>query len=205
MDVNVLRAEVRKALPISQPPLLVRHCERSDMDSLAAWPAYPEPYSVFTFSFADLGANEMDSLYRDREGQEDRMTLVADHGLAKCIGYAALLEIDWKRRESGNMALRVHPEWCGKGIGSGMLSAVRHWWLSSGMRCLCLDVASSNERAVRCYEKVGFAIAKEFWREAEDLKKVDLADPKWRFLDGHVRFTSQVPELRFLLMRLMVG
>ena len=205
MDVSMQRIELLETLPISRPPLLVRSFERTDMDLLAAWPAYPEPYSSFTFSFADLGANEMDSLHRSRQSHDDRITLVADHGSTMCIGYVALLKIDWKLRECGNMSVRVHPEWCGKGIGSNLLAAVRDWWFNSEMTCLRLDVACTNLRAIRCYEKVGFTKSGEFWREAEDLGGIDLADPKWRFLDGHVRMGPRVPEVQFLLMEVRAG
>jgi RimJ/RimL family protein N-acetyltransferase len=205
MEANILRTALQEALPVSRPPLLVRNCERSDTDSLAVWPAYPKPFDSFIFSFADLAANEIDSLYRDRQDQKDRITLVVDCGSVSCIGYVALLEIDWEGRECGNMGIRVHPQWCNKGIGSTMLKAIQDWWFGSGMNCLRLDVASSNKRAVRCYEKVGFSKAKGFWREATDLKEANLADPQWRFLDGHIRTTSRVPELRFLLMELRAG
>ena len=205
MDESILRRELLKTLPISRGPLVVRSCQRSDLDLLAAWPAYPDPYSVFTFSFAHLGPREMDSLHDNRQRQEDRITLVADHGPANSIAYLALLEIEWGRRESRNLGIRVHPEWCGKGVGGDMLAAVRDWWFANGMGALRLDVASSNERAVGCYEKAGFVRSGEFWREASDLIGANLADSKWRFLDGHVRHVSRAPEVRFLLMELKPG
>lgn len=200
--MNIMRKKLLEALPISRPPLVIRKCERSDMDMLAAWPAYPHPYGSFAFSFANLGTTQIDLLFCDRESREDRIALAVDNLSAKAIGYIAPIEIDWECRESGNMTVRVHPEWCGKGIGGAMLETVGDWWFRNGMKRLCLDVASSNIRAIRCYEKVGFTRFGEFWREDAGLKSVDFADPKWRFLDGHVRFGLGVPEVRFLLMEL---
>lgn len=200
--MSALRTEVLEALPISRGPLLVRSCERPDMDLLAAWPVYPPPHDVFVFSFAHLPPTEMDSLFDSRRQQEDRITLVADYGLAGAIGYVALLEIDWERRRSHNLGVRVHPEWCGRGVGSEMLAVVRDWWFAGGMKLLRLDVASANARAVRCYEKVGFVRRGEFWKEDLHLAGADLADPSWRFLDGHVRAEARVPESRFLVMEL---
>ncbi len=202
MDANVFRDRLLGTLPISREPLLLRGCERPDMDLLAAWPNYPPPHDVFVFSFARLTPTEMDSRYNDRLRQEDRITLVADWGSDKAVGYLALLEIRWERRESHNLGIRVHPEWCGRGIGAEMLVAARDWWFESGMKLLRLDVASSNSRAVRCYEKVGFVRRGEFWQEAPDLAEADLAHPRWRFLEGHVRTGARAPELRFLVMEL---
>ena len=200
--MSALRGRLLGTLPISRGSLLVRACERSDMDLLAAWPPYPPPHDMFVFSFAHLPAGEMDALYDDRRQQDDRITLVADSGPAGCIGYVALLEIDWERRTSHNLGIRVHPDWCGKGVGTAMLVAVKDWWFAGGMEGLRLDVASSNVRAVTCYEKVGFVKRGEFWKKDPGLVGVDASDPRWRFLNEHVRAGAHAPESRFLVMEL---
>ena len=205
IDVSKTRSEMLATLPIRRDSLLVRSCQRSDLDILATWPEYPQPYASFTFSFSHFGPAALDSLHRERERQQDRITLVVDRGTAKSIAYLSLLEIDWASGRTGNMGMRVHPELCGKGIGSTMLTAVRDWWFAAGMQGLRLDVAAPNARAVRCYEKVGFTRSGEFWREAPDLDGVDLSDPQWRFLEGHVRAGSGVPELRFYWMETSPG
>lgn len=186
-------------------PLKVRWCERSDMNLLSRWSEYPEPYNVFNFSFAHLSPSEMDSFYEARQRQVDRMVLVVDYRDVKSIGYLSLLGIDWENRRCSNMGIRVHPEWCGKGVGIGMLAIVRDWWFANGMTRLRLDVANSNARAIRCYEKVGFVRIGKLWRESPDLRGINLAESKWRFLRGHVRTESSTPEVHFLLMELKLG
>ena len=200
--MNPIRRKLIQELPIIGPDLIIREFERSDMDLLAAWPSYPHPYASFTFSFSNLDSADMDSLYRERYGDENRISLVADHLASQAVGYISLIEIDWQRRGCRNIGIRVHPEWCGKGVGTVMLAAVSEWWFCSGMNKLRLDVASSNQRAIRCYEKVGFTIYGEFWKAMDDLKGVNFADPKWHFLKGHIRNESRIAELRFLLMQL---
>lgn len=205
MDVSNAWSEMLATLPIRREPLVVRRLQREDLDLLAAWPAYPQPYASFTFSFSHFGRAELDSLYQERERQQDRITLVVDRGAAKTIGYLALLEIDWEGGRTGNMGIRVDPEWCGKGVGLTMLTAVRDWWFAAGMKALRLDVAAPNSRAVRCYEKVGFVRLGEFWRDAPELGEVDLRDPQCRFLEGHVRISSGGPQLRFYWMESSPG
>jgi len=201
-DASVLRGKLLEALPVVRRPLVIRLCERSDLDALSGWPPYPEPYDVFSFSFARLSNAELDSFHSSGRERKDRITLVADLDSARAIGYLSLIGIDWESRRCVNMGIRVHPDWCGQCIGSRMLTAVRDWWFVGSMSCLRLDVAGSNTRARSCYEKAGFSKIGEFWREAPDLRGKDLTEPKWRFLARHVRAVSSTPEVRFLLMEL---
>jgi RimJ/RimL family protein N-acetyltransferase len=200
--VNPVRKILIQELPIVRPNLIIRKFERSDMDLLQEWPSYPHPYGSFNFGFAGVGATEMDSLFRERYDDENRISLIVDHLSARAIGYISLIEVDWQLRGCGNMGIRVHPAWCGKGIGTAVIAAISEWWFDSGMNHLRLDVASSNKRAIRCYEKVGFTKYGEFWKAVDNLRGVNLTDPNWHFLNGHIRNISQIPELKFLLLEL---
>jgi RimJ/RimL family protein N-acetyltransferase len=181
--------------------MTIRPCTRADLDLLASWPRYSWPYQAFDFSFRSLGPVERDRFFVDRVQGEDRITLVCDRGPDAAIGYLALLRIDWPSRAARNMSLRVHPDWCSKGIGTDMLQLVSEWWFDLGMQALQLDVAATNRRAFRCYRKAGFSQAGEFWREATDLQSVDLASARYDFLQEHARFSGPVPEIRFIWMR----
>ena len=198
---NSLVRDLCHALPLISDQMSVRLCNRSDLDLLASWPPYPWPYHAFDFSFRSSGPSERDAFFVDRVWGDDRIMLVCDHGSNAAIGYIALLRIDWQTRTAENTSLRVHPDWCGKGIGTRALKIVGEWWFDLGMQALQLDVAATNQRAVRCYLKAGSAYAGEFWREALDLQNVDLDDSRYDFLRDHVRFSGPVPEIRFYWMR----
>jgi RimJ/RimL family protein N-acetyltransferase len=185
--------------------MTVRPCTRADLDLLASWPPYPWPYHAFDFSIRSHGPSERDAFFADRVQRDDGITLVCDHGSNMAIGYIALLRIDWHSRTAENMALRVHPDWCGKGTGTRMLLMVTDWWFGLGMQALQMDVAATNQRAVRCYLKAGFTDAGEFWKEAPDLQNVDIDDSRYDFLRDHVRFSGPIPEIRFYWMRRTSG
>lgn len=109
--------------------------------------------------------------------------------------------IDWQAGTVGNLGVRIHPERCGQGIGSLMLHAVIDWGAAHGLASFCLDVAASNGRAIRCYQKAGLRKTAELWRPAPDLRTVNLSESRYDFLRPYVRFVSpQEPELRFLIM-----
>ena len=187
-------------LPLCQGDLTIRQCTRADLDLLGAWPDYAFPYQGMEFSFRGKSALEKDQWYQARQDNPDTIILVADHPEAAAIGYLALLRIDWQARIIGNFGLRVHPAWCDQGIGTAMLRAVSRWAFERGVAAVRVNVAASNTRAVRCYEKVGFVRSGELWRDAADLQGIDLSTDRYAFLQPHVRLESELPKLRFLLM-----
>jgi len=198
------KGELLTRLPIEVEALVLRACTRRDIDHLAAWPAYPFPYEGFTLSFRGGDQTTLDDAHRRLALAKDRLTLVADTPDEVCIAYLALLDIDWDGRRVGNTSVRVHPGCCGQGIGTRILDAVCGWAPASGVRSLRIDVAASNERAIRCYVKSGFRQIGEEWRAAPDLLPADLADPRYEFLRKHARTAHGAPELRFLLLERLV-
>jgi RimJ/RimL family protein N-acetyltransferase len=182
--------------------LTVREWTREDIDALAAWPNYAFPYQGFEFSFRAMSPSEKDELFQDRQGRPNAIVLVADHTEQPAIGYVALTRIDWMEHIVGNFGLRIHPAWCNKGRGTSVLRMVSRWLFIWGIEAVRVDVAASNMRAVRCYEKVGFLKEGEIWRDARDLKGVDVSTSRYDFLRPHVRLDDEIPKLRFLLMEL---
>ena len=98
------------------------------------------------------------------------------------------------------MAVRLHPEYTDRGIGTEMLTLVGDWWFRNGMNKLKLDLAATNHRAIRSYFKAGFKEVGEFWREAPDLAGVDLSEPRYDFKEGNIRLEGDVPMVRFFWM-----
>lgn len=65
-----------------------------------------------------------------------------------------------------------------------------------------LDVAASNERAIRCYEKVGFSSVGEMWQDAPDFKEIDTSHGRYDFLRSRLHQENEIPTLKFLIMEL---
>ena len=196
------KEEMLRALPVVHGDLTIREWTRRDVDLLASWPAYPFPYEEFRFSFAQMDSAERDELFRARQEKPDTIVLVVDHRRQPAIGYIALRSIDWETGTIGNLGFRVHPGWCGRGVGTSVLRCVTQWSFERGVVLWRLDVAASNTRAVRCYERVGFVPTGKIWREASDLCDVDLDAPRYDFIRPHIRRRDGKVELKFLVMEL---
>jgi RimJ/RimL family protein N-acetyltransferase len=189
-------------LPLITEGLTIRRWTRDDVDRFAQWPGYGFPYEAFDFGFRAMDPTERDRVYRDREARPDAMILAVDGDAGACLAYLALHGIDWAKGQVSNFGFRVHPHRCGRGIGTAILQAVTHWLFQGGISSVSVDVAASNPRAVRCYEKVGFVQTGTVWRDAVDLADIDLSTPQYAFLRPHVRMEKGVPQLCFWLMAL---
>jgi RimJ/RimL family protein N-acetyltransferase len=148
-----------------------------------------------------MDAAERDALFRARHEREDAIVLVVDRrcGTRTAIGYLGLRCVDWETGTVGKVGMRVHPDWCGQGVGTSILRSVTRWSFEHGFARWRLDVAASNARAVRCYEKAGFVRTGERWRGAG---RVDLGEPRYGFLGPHLRGPENALELRFWVMEL---
>lgn len=170
------------------------------MDKLASWPKYPFPYEAFDFSFKSMNAKEKDEYFRKRNGNPNMIITVVDYIKQPVIGYFAPHLIDWDNRKVGNFGYRIMPTYCSKGIGTSILREVIQWLFECGIDTICLDVAASNSRAIRCYEKTGFVKRGEIWRNDEGLRNLDLSGERYDFLRSHVRLDKPIPQLCFWLM-----
>ena len=200
--MELSKCDMLTLLPRRAGEYAIRQWRRDDMDELAQWPSYPFPYEAFNFSFRGMSSDELDELFRTREEKPNMIVLVVDHVRQPAMGYFAPQQIDWAARRIGNFGFRIHPSWCNKGVGTLVLREFTRWCLDCGQKVICLDVAASNARAIRCYEKVGFVRTGEIWRQAADLRGADLTDPRYDFLRPHVRVNEGSVRLRFWLMEL---
>ena len=199
---GVSKRGMLESLSIQEDGLTIRHWNREDMDLLAAWPSYPFPYEAFDFSFRDSPVEERDRVFSMREARGDTLVLVVDHESRQAVGYISLGEIDWEKREIGNMGIRIEPSRRNRGAGTQALKMIARWCFDYGIEEIRLDVAASNGGAIRSYEKAGFEKTGEFWREALDLEGEDLDQPRYDFLKPHLRLDGATPSIRFFWMGL---
>jgi len=200
MKPALTKRQLQKALPIRAGASVVRGWTRADLERLADWPKYPFPYEGFEFSFKAMDPAGRDRLFEQRDGKTDSLPLVIDQGEQAAIGYIALARIDWAEGRVGNFGFRIHPDWVDRGIGSAVLGVVCQWCFDLGMSAIGVDVAASNGRAVRCYQKAGFQKVGETWRPADDLEAADLGASRYDFLRPHLRREAEGLKLRFVLM-----
>lgn len=201
METSTDRQRLERFFPATADDLCVRVWERDDVDRLAMWPRYPFPFERFDLGYHSTTHDERNRAFEKFSSNQDRLLLVGDAGTTQTVMFASLNSVGGTTRVIGNMAYRIHPSWCEQGIGTRFIQLIAKQCFASGIEVFRFDVAASNPRAVRCYEKAGFTIVGEFWHGDEEfLSAIDINQPAFDFLRPHVQRTSSGWELRFYWM-----
>src|SRR5690554_4413400 len=122
-----------KKLPIFVDNFKIRELERNDIDLYASWPDYSPPYDIFNTSLKTKPFSERDWRWKKYCSSNESLSLVIDHEKDKVIGKFSLFNIDWEEKIINNMGIRLHPEWCNKGIGSKLLKVISEWCFNNGI------------------------------------------------------------------------
>ena len=198
MEYQTDRQRLRRQFPVTAGDLGVRLWERDDVDRLALWPPYPFPFERFDLGYRAMSQNERDRAFEKFGSNPDRLLLIGDTGTARTVMFVSLNSVGGNTRVIGNMAYRIHPSWCDRGVGTQFIQLITERSFAAGIEVFRFDVAASNPRAIRCYEKAGFRIVDEFWRQDEDiLGAIDISQPAFDYLRPHVRRVTGGWELRF--------
>ena len=181
---------------------IVRRAVPENLPQIAAWPEYSWPHD-WANMIDDLARSEDGRYWWERIDAPDRCqysVVLPESG--EIIGVHAFARIDWGKATVGNMGIRIRPDLCEQGYGRETLAPLLEAALNSGIRSVRLDVAATNERAVRCYEKCGMLRDDdEFWRENKG-EPIDPADPKWAPLLPNLRPDGDKWMVRFYWMEI---
>ena len=159
--------------------VILRELARGDVDEMARWPRFDEP--ELQWANIELAtARERDAWYeRSRSNPtRRRFTVFARDG--RCVGTIGLRNIDFRFGE-GTLGIIINSADVGGGYGTDAVrTIVRYAFERLGLRKVYLDVAEGNERARRCYDRVGFARIGQH-RGPEGINYVDMVLTRDRF------------------------
>jgi RimJ/RimL family protein N-acetyltransferase len=134
--------------------IVLRELARADVDLMAQWPRFREP----ELQWANLElatARERDAWFeRSRSNlTRRRFTIWARD---RAVGTIGLRNIDLRYGE-GTLGIIVNAADVSRGYGTDAIRALVGFAFEKlGLRKVYLDVAEGNDRAQRCYDRVGF-------------------------------------------------
>jgi pimeloyl-ACP methyl ester carboxylesterase/RimJ/RimL family protein N-acetyltransferase len=181
MFTFVIPSQPGLALPLHGPRVAIRPHEPADIGRRAQWRPFTDPlYRLW--APATLPAVQLDNFYRQRRQDPTRHYYAIDDERGQLIGDLSLREIRVGRQ--ARLGITIGADWVSQGYGTEALRAfIPYYFTILRFQELHLDVAASNIRAVRCYEKLGFQRAAEFYRPvAADADLSFLADERYALL-----------------------
>ncbi len=187
---------------ISFPEITIRKMISEDLPCIASWPPYPWPSDWANMVGNESAKTEDGNYWWEQIDKPDRCHYsIITRESGDIIGVYTFSKIDWVNKNIGNMGVRIHPDWRGKGIGSQTLSILIQEVLKVGIKSIRLDVGATGKHTIQLYRKCGMKIVDEFWREAVGPK--DANDPKWAPLMPHMRVENEKWMLRFYWMEIL--
>jgi len=136
----------------------LRHMVRADIDQMAHWPRFWEP----DLQWANLDLtfpSERDAYFQRGRTNVTRRRFVIVDERGEIIGTVGLRNLDFLRGE-GTLGIIIRADRVGKGYGTDTVRAVaRYAFDVLDLERVILDVAETNRRARRVYEKLGFVVS----------------------------------------------
>jgi RimJ/RimL family protein N-acetyltransferase len=145
------------------PRVKVRKFTRKDLDKRCEWQRYENPlYRHHNIYLPTQGM--LDYWYKTWVNGRGRISFAIEDEKGRMIGQISLREID-RRGGVTRLGISLAPDAVNKGYGTEALRTfLRCYFNEMAFKRMVLDVAQYNRRAIRCYEKLGFTVTREFLR-----------------------------------------
>ncbi len=164
----------------------VRPLARADLDEIEAWTPFADPlYRSFNrFPWHRLGKDLWFAL-ESLDPLVERYAIVDAED--RVIGVLGL--VGGEPQASPELSIFLGADFCGKGLGTDALQAVlRYGFEERAFRSVRLQVAATNHRAQRAYEKCGFRRTGQRYRLVEEGESLAFLDhPEYRCLREYYR------------------
>lgn len=143
----------------------IRPWKRQDDDYADTWPPYNDPLDPLWNIPRPISFSRESWVHNFDGGSMWQAWAVENHG-GCLIGRISLREID-QRRNQARLGITFGAPFVGAGLGTEALQLFLGYYFSAlGFLTMVLDVAGPNQRAVRCYQRLGFRPVGDDWRDA---------------------------------------
>ncbi|TAK25946.1 MAG: N-acetyltransferase [Chloroflexota bacterium] len=160
--------------------VVLRELRRSDLDAMATWPRFVEP--ELQWANLDLATErDRDAWYERNQGTLNRRRFTIWSRDGRALGTIGLRNIDFRYGE-GTLGIIINAGDVSRGVGGDAIATlIRYAFEGLGLRKMYLDVAEGNDRARRCYDRVGFTQIGQH-RGTDGITYIDMVLHRDRFI-----------------------
>ncbi|MCG8349374.1 MAG: GNAT family N-acetyltransferase [Chloroflexales bacterium] len=192
-DVELLRVKAER--------VWIRPWQRRDTLAQESWPSYTDPFhSLWNIPRPN---NNDDDTFLWFTVNEGRRVWAIEDAQAHLIGRISLREVNQDLRRA-RLGISLGAPYVGQGLGTEALAVFLDYYFGPlDFLAMLLDVAAFNQRAVRCYHRLGFCDVTTDWRNAGNDPSLRLLDdPRYADLQPFFRRSRHGVFVQFLEMRL---
>lgn len=181
--------------------LTIRSWTFHDDEVADEWPPYNDPLEPLWNLPRQPGA--VGDIWSFFDGSGMRRTWAVDDPRGRLIGRISLREID-TRKAQARLGITFGAPYVGQGLGTEALALfLDDFFTNQGFLVMLLDVAATNERAVRSYRRLGFSVVGTDWRLADSrFDQRILNNPGYAHLRRFFRANGRGVEVEFYEMQL---
>ncbi len=180
----------------------IRVWDRRDTSAQQHWPTYSDPFNeLWNLPRSTKLGHDFSSLFSSPTNTR-RMWAIENH--SDClVGRISLREIDQGKRRA-RLGISLHASYVSRGLGTEALTLfLDYFFYSLGFSTMVLDVAAFNERAVRCYKRLGFNYVGYEWRSTRNHACLRLLEePSYHELQPFFRLGRRETLVQFIEMEL---
>lgn len=164
----------------------IRRLKVEDVFEMRKWGKHDSP--LFNdYNFPDLNDTEVKEWFKLKTGQRSNICFSVSNENDDVIGYINVKNIK-RLRKNAKLGIVFDPDYINKGYGTeSIILILSYFFCNMNMKCMYLDVAKHNKRAIRCYEKCGFKIVNEYKEKFYD-QSINIFDDE-KFADVREGFT----------------
>lgn len=131
---------------------MVRQAQETDYDFIKGLYFHPQVNPFLLYEMAD--ETDFASIFKDLV---DRNVLYVFETKDEKVGMFKLVPLTYRSSHIAYLGgVAIHPQWAGKGLGVLMMQEIITFTQRLGFRRIELSTATTNEKALHLYEKVGF-------------------------------------------------
>lgn len=137
------------------------------------------------YNFPLVGYDKINKWYKGKTFGMNKKYFAIYNEEDRLIGYLGIKNIRRILREA-TLGIAIDPNYVNRGYGTETLERFLDYFFNIlNMKCLYLEVAKFNKRAIKVYKKVGFIIIDEYLEEFHN-QNIDIKSPY--FLDEKSSF-----------------
>lgn len=148
----------------------IRSLRLEDVHEMKNWGKHDDPLFK-DYNFPDFNDEEILQWYNYRISRRNSKCFAVLNEEDRMVGYISIRNIR-KIMKTARLGIVFDPTIINNGYGTeAIITLLDYYFNEVQMKILFLDVAKFNKRAIRCYEKCGFKIVREYQTRHSNLKE----------------------------------